>query len=48
MGRKKGSKGIAFIALGLGLLVSLILPAKAVIVILAIALVICGICLCRS
>lgn len=48
MGRKKGSKGIVFIALGLGLLVSLILPAKAVIVILAIALVICGIFLCKG
>ncbi len=48
MGRRKGSNGIVFIALGLGLLVSLILPAKAVIVILAVALVICGIFLCKS
>lgn len=48
MGRKKGAKGIIFIALGLGLLVSLVLPAKAVIVILAVALVICGILLCKG
>ncbi|MBQ4573107.1 MAG: hypothetical protein IJA80_07505 [Clostridia bacterium] len=48
MGRRKGSKGIVFIALGLGLLISLILPAKAVIVILAITIVLCGISLCRG
>ena len=48
MGRRKGSKGIVFIALGLGLLISLILPAKAVIVILAITVVLCGISLCRG
>ena len=48
MGRRKGSNGIVFIALGMGLLISLILPAKAVIVILAIAIVLCGIILCKS
>ncbi len=48
MGRRKGSKGIIFVALGLGLLISLVLPEKAIIVILAIALVICGIALCKG
>lgn len=48
MGRRKGSKGIIFVALGLGLLISLILPEKAIIVILASALVICGIALCKG
>lgn len=48
MGRKRGSKGIIFVALGLGLLISLVLPEKAIIVILAIALVICGIALCKG
>lgn len=48
MGRRKGSKGIIFIALGLGLLISLILPEKAIIIILAIALVICGLSLCKG
>ncbi len=48
MGRKRGSKGIIFVALGLGLLISLVLPEKAIIVILAVALVICGITLCKG
>ena len=48
MGRRKNSKGLIFIALGMGLLISLILPAKAVIVILAIAIVVCGIFLCKG
>lgn len=49
MGRRRdGSKGIVFMALGLGLLMSLILPQKAVIIILAIALVCCGAALCKS
>ncbi len=48
MGRKRGSKGIIFVALGLGFLISLILPEKAIIVILAIALVLCGIALCKG
>ena len=47
MGRRKGGNGIVFIALGLGLLISLILPAKAVIVILAVTIVMCGISLCK-
>lgn len=48
MGRRKGSKGIIFVTLGLGLLISLILPQKAIIIILAIALVMCGIALCKG
>lgn len=49
MGRKRGSsKGIIFIALGLGLLMSLILPEKVIIVLLAVSLVICGAALCKS
>ena len=47
MGRKS-NKGILFVALGLGLLVSLILPEKAIIILLAIALVICGFTLCKG
>ncbi len=48
MGRRKSPKGIIFVALGLGLLISLILPEKAIIVILASALVLCGIALCKG
>ena len=49
MGRRhNNSNGIIFVALGLGLLISLILPQKAVIIILAIALVCCGASLCKS
>ncbi len=48
MGRKRNFKGIIFVALGLGFLISLILPEKAIIVILAVALVLCGITLCKG
>ena len=48
MGRRKGSKGIIFVTLGLGLLISLILPQKVIIIILAIALVMCGFALCKG
>ncbi len=48
MGRKRSNKGVIFMALGLGLLISLILPQKVIIVLLAIALVICGFSLCKS
>ncbi len=48
MGRKRNSKGIIFVALGLGFIISLVLPEKAIIVILAIALVLCGITLCKG
>ncbi len=47
MGRK-GSKGMIFVALGLGLLISLILPEKFIIILLATALVICGFALCKG
>lgn len=48
MGRKKNNKGIIFVTLGLGLLISLILPQKVIIILLAIALVMCGFSLCKS
>lgn len=49
MGRKhSSSNGLIFITLGLGLLISLILPQKAIIVILSISLVCCGAALCKS
>lgn len=48
MGRRSGSKGIIFVALGLGLLISLVLPEKIIITLLAVALVICGFALCKS
>lgn len=48
MGRKRNNKGVIFMALGLGLLISLILPQKVIIVLLAIALVICGFSLCKG
>ena len=47
MGRRCNNKGIIFTALGIGLLISLILPEKFIIIFLAIALVICGIALCK-
>lgn len=48
MGRRKSSRGIIFVTLGLGLLISLILPQKVIIILLAIALVICGLSLCKG
>ncbi len=49
MGRRRGSsKGIIFMALGLGLLMSLVLPEKIIIVLLAGSLVVCGAALCKS
>lgn len=48
MGRRTGSKGIIFVALGLGLLISLILPAKFIIIFLAVALLFSGISLCKN
>ncbi|MBR5246649.1 MAG: hypothetical protein IKV25_04675 [Clostridia bacterium] len=48
MGRRKGNRGIIFVTLGLGLLISLILPQKVIIILLAVALVICGLSLCKS
>lgn len=47
--RKKSSvNGLVFVALGLGLSISLIFPEKFIIVMLAIALVICGVALCKA
>ncbi len=49
MGRKRGSnKGIIFAALGLGLLISFVFPDKFIVVLLSVALVVCGIALCKS
>ncbi len=48
MGRRSSSKGIIFVALGLGFIISLIFPEKFVIVLLAVALIICGLALCRT
>lgn len=48
MGRNSGAKGIIFVALGLGLIISLVLPQKFVIILLATALVVCGIALCKA
>ncbi|MBO5333386.1 MAG: hypothetical protein J6B37_04645 [Clostridia bacterium] len=48
MGRRKNNRGIIFVTLGLSLLISLILPQKVIIVLLAIALVICGFALCKG
>ncbi len=49
MGRRRNSnKGIIFAALGLGLLISFVFPDKFIVVILASALVICGIALCKG
>lgn len=48
MGRKGTNKGLLFVALGLGLIVSLLLPEKFIIILLACSLVICGLALCKS
>ncbi len=49
MGRRRSSnKGIIFVALGLGLLISFVFPDKFIVVVLASALVVCGITLCKS
>ena len=48
MGRNSSVKGVIFVALGLGLIASLLLPEKFVIILLATALVICGAALCRA
>lgn len=47
MRRRSKMKGLIFVALGLGLLMSLLLPQKFIIIMLAALLVICGIALCR-
>lgn len=48
MGRRSSTKGFIFVALGLGLLISLLLPQKFIIITLAVLLVLCGIALCKS
>lgn len=48
MGRRSNSKGIIFVALGLGLIISLMLPQKFIIILLAVSLVICGAALCKA
>ncbi len=48
MGKRTGNKGLIFVALGLGLIISILLPAKFIIVLLAGALIICGLALCKS
>lgn len=47
MSKRNNSKGIIFAALGLGLLISLLLPQKFIIITLSISLVFCGIALCK-
>lgn len=49
MGRRRGvSAGLVFIALGFGLMITLVFPFKFVVVVLSIALVICGAALCKK
>ncbi len=49
MGKRRNDlKGLIFVALGLGLVISLIFPQKFVIVLLALALVISGVSLCKT
>lgn len=48
MGKRTGTKGLLFVALGLGLIISILLPEKFVIVLLAVSLIICGLALCKS
>lgn len=46
--KHKSNIGIIFVMFGLGLILSLILPAKFLVVVLSIALVICGLIICKS
>jgi hypothetical protein len=49
MGRQRNqSSGLIFVALGVGLMLTFVFPDKFIIVLLAIALVICGIALCKN
>lgn len=49
MGRHKYKlSGLLFVALGVGLMLTFIFPDKFIVVLLAIALVICGLTLCRT
>lgn len=49
MGRHKSNlHGLIFIALGVGLMITFVFPAKFIVVLLAILLVICGAFLCKK
>lgn len=48
MGKRNSSAGIIFASLGLGLVISFILPTKFIVVTLAFSLVFCGIALCKK
>ncbi len=49
MGRQKNKlSGLIFAALGFGLMLTFIFPDKFIVVLLAIALVVCGIALCKK
>ncbi len=48
MCKRNSCAGILFASLGLGLVISFVLPTKFIVVALAIALVFCGISLCKK
>ncbi len=48
MGKRNSCTGIIFASLGLGLVISFILPTKFIIVALALSLVFCGVALCKK
>ncbi len=48
MSKRNSSAGIIFASLGLGLVISFILPTKFIVVALAFSLVFCGIALCKK
>ncbi len=48
MGKRNSCAGIIFASLGLGLVISFILPSKFIIVALALSLVFCGLALCKK
>lgn len=46
--KKNSNLGIIFVMFGLGLILSFILPAKFLVIVLSIALVVCGVIICKS
>ena len=49
MGKHRSDfKGLIFIALGVGLMLTFVVPDKFIVVLLAILLVICGVLLCKK
>lgn len=48
MGKKNSCAGVLFASLGLGLVISFVLPTKFIVVALAISLVFCGVALCKK